>query len=139
MRHLSSRLRLRRAGRAQEISAVRALLESRGFMVSRQVESFLSEFNGRTIRFTRNGHPDSIAFNAERANGAADPEWIAYYEGRTRTRLVPIGLANHEHLTLLQASEGGFYGAFDEFLCALGSDVAEMLDNLLNQDREPLA
>jgi hypothetical protein len=39
---------------------------------------------------------------------------------------------------LMQADGGGFYGAFDDNLYGLGSDVDDMMENLLNQDRGPL-
>ena len=39
---------------------------------------------------------------------------------------------------LMQSEEGGFYGAFDDYLYALGNGVDEMIANLLNQEKEPL-
>jgi hypothetical protein len=133
---------LRRAGwlpgRSQDIDEVRSLLETRGYRIGEAVEQFLHEFTGITINFIRNGRPDSIWFDAQRASAMADPEWVAHYGERTKTSLVPIGFSNHEHLMLMQSDQGGFYGAFDDYLCALGSEVDEMIENLLNQDREPL-
>jgi hypothetical protein len=125
-------------GRSQDINDVRSLLMSRGYRIGKAVEQFLREFTGITINFIRNGRPDSIWFDAQRASALADPEWVARYGERTKTSLVPIGFSNHEHLMLMQSDQGGFYGAFDEFLCALGSEVDEMIENLLNQDQEPL-
>lgn len=125
-------------GRSQDIAEVRSLLKSRGYRIGEAVERFLREFTGITINFVRNGRPDSIWFDAQRASALADPEWVAHYEDRTKTSLVPIGFSNHEHLMLMKSDEGGFYGAFDDYLCALGSGVDEMIENLLNQDREPL-
>jgi hypothetical protein len=125
-------------GRTQDVSGVRSVLESRGYSISQPVELFLQEFTGITIRIVRNGRQDSIWFDAERASEEADSEWIAYHEGRTKTSLVPIGFSNHEHLMLMQSYEGGFYGAFDDFLCALGTGAHEMIENLVNQDVEPL-
>jgi hypothetical protein len=125
-------------GRSQDIAEVRSLLKARGYRIGEAVEQFLREFTGITINFIRHGHPDSIWFDAQRASAEADPEWVAHYEERTKTSLVPIGFSNHGHLMLMQSDEGGFYGAFDDFLCALGSEVNEMIENLLNQEREPL-
>jgi hypothetical protein len=125
-------------GRSQDIAAVRSLVESRGYRIGDAVEQFLREFTGITINFIRNGRSDSIWFDAQRASSMVDPEWVAHYEERTKTSLVPIGFSNHEHLMLMQSDESGFYGAFDDYLCALGSEVDEMIENLLNQDREPL-
>jgi hypothetical protein len=127
-----------RPGRSQDVSAARSLLESQGYNVGSRIELFLREFAGVTIDFTRNGRQDSIWFDVQRASALADPEWIAHYKDRTKTSLVPIGYANHEHLMLMQSDEGGFYGAFDEFLFTLGSEADEMIENLVNQDREPL-
>jgi hypothetical protein len=127
-----------RPGRAEDVVALRSLLASRGYGISEPVELFLREFNGITIDFVRNGRSDSIWFDAQRASALADPEWIEHYEERTKTSLVPIGCSNHEHLMLMQSDSGGFYGAFDDFLCALGSGPDEMIENLVNQDREPL-
>jgi hypothetical protein len=127
-----------RPGRSQDVSAMRQLLESRGYSFSRPVESFLREFTGITINLVRNGRPDSIWFDAQRASSLADRDWVVHYEERTKTSLVPIGYSNHEHLMLLESDDGSFYGAYDDFLCALGSEASEMIENLANQDREPL-
>jgi hypothetical protein len=127
-----------RPGRSQDVSELRSLLASRGYSTGKPLELFLREFSGITIEFVRSGRPDKIWFDAQRASALADPEWIAHYEQRTKTTLVPIGYSNHEHLMLMQSGEGGFYGAFDDFFCALGSEVDEMIENLVNQDREPL-
>jgi SUKH-3 immunity protein len=126
-------------GRSQDIAEVRSLPQSRGYRIGETVEQFLREFTGITINFIRNGRPDSIWFDAQRASALSDPEWVTHYEERTKTSLVPVGFSNHEHLMLLmQSDEGGFYAAFDDYLCALGPEVDEMIENLLNQDREPL-
>jgi hypothetical protein len=127
-----------RPGRSRSVAGVRSLLESRGYSLAEPVELFLHEFTGITIDFVRNGRPDSIWFDAERAGALADPEWVPHYQERTKTSLVPVGYSNHEHLMLMQSDNGGFYGAFDDFFCALGSDVNEMIESLVNQDREPL-
>lgn len=117
---------------------MRSLFESRGYALSEPEELFLSEFTGITIEFIRNGRRDCIWFDAQRAAELADSEWIEHYEDRTKQSLVPIGYSNHEHLMLMQSDKGGFYGAFDDFLCALGSEAEEMIENLLNQEQEPL-
>jgi hypothetical protein len=39
---------------------------------------------------------------------------------------------------LMQSNLGGFYGAFDDYLCALGPGAEEMIENLLKQDDDPL-
>lgn len=127
-----------RPGRSRDVSEVRSLLASHGYSIGKPVELFLQEFTGITINFVRNERPDSMWFDAEKASALSDPEWVAYYEERTKNSLVPIGYSNHEHLMLMQSDEGGFYGAFDDFLCALGSEAYEMIENLVNQDREPL-
>jgi len=127
-----------RPERSQDVSAVCSLLEARGYSVGGIVEMFLREFTGITINYARNGHPDSIWFDAQRASEMADPEWISYYECRTKTSLTPVGYSNHDHLMLMQSGEGSFYGAFDEFLCALGRESYEMICILVNQVREPL-
>jgi hypothetical protein len=127
-----------RPGRSQDISADRKALESRGYNIGTYTDLFLREFTRLTINFTRNGRPDSIWFDGQRASVMADPEWVAHYQERTKVPMVPVGYANHEHLMLMQSEDGGFFGGFDDFLCALGSGADEMIANLLNQDREPL-
>jgi hypothetical protein len=67
-------------------------LEARGFNVGEMVEVFLREFSGITINYTRNGYPDSIWFDAQRASEMVDPEWISYYEGRIKTTLTPVDI-----------------------------------------------
>jgi len=125
-------------GRSQETTEARSRLQSCGYSISETTEQFLREFTGITINFIRNGRPDAIWFDALRASELADPEWVEHYEGRTKTSLVPIGYSNHEYLMLMQSEEGGFYGAFDDYLYALGNGVDEMIANLLNQEKEPL-
>ena len=127
-----------RPGRSQDVSDVRSLLASRGYSIGKPVELFLQEFTGITIDFVRNGRPDSIWFDAQRASALADSEWIAEYEQRTKTSLVPVGFSYHEHLMLMQSDDGGFYGANDDLLWALGSEAKEMIENLVNQVRGPL-
>lgn len=125
-------------GRSTDVTEALSLLKSRNYDVSDAVEQFLREFTGIAIDFVRNGRSDTVWFDAERAAVLSDPEWVAHYEQRTKQSLVPIGFSNHEHLMLMRSSKGGFYGAFDEFLCALGDGVGELIENLVNQDREPL-
>jgi SUKH-3 immunity protein len=125
-------------GRRVDVFGARELLESRGYVVGERVEGFLREFERLCICYMRNACQDSVWFDAQRAGSMADPELIAYYESRTKTSLVPVGYANHEHLLIMKANEGGFYAAFDDFLCTLGIDTSEMVENLINQDREPL-
>jgi hypothetical protein len=127
-----------RPGRSKDLSDVRSLLASRGYSIGKPVELFLREFTGITIDFVRNGRPDSIWFDAERASALADSEWVAHYGQRTKTSLVPIGFSYHEHLMLMISGEGGFYGAYDDFLCALGSEAREMIERLVNHERGPL-
>jgi hypothetical protein len=78
-------------GRSQDIAEVRSLLQSRCYGVGEPVERFLREFTGITINFIRNGRPDSIWFDAQRASALTDPEWLTYYRERTKTSLVPVG------------------------------------------------
>jgi hypothetical protein len=125
-------------GRSQDIAGVRSRLQSCGYRVGETTDQFLREFTGITINFIRNGRSDSIWFDAQRASALADPEWVAHYEERTKTSLVPIGYSNHGYLMLMQSEEGGFYGAFDDYLYALGNEAGEMIESLLNQEKEPL-
>src|SRR5258708_888889 len=106
-------------GRSQDIAEVRSLLQSRGYRIGNAVEQFLREFTGITINFMRNGRPDSIWFDAQRASVLADPEWVAHYGERTKTSSVPIEFSNHEHLRLMQSDDHGFYYAFAYYLAAL--------------------
>jgi hypothetical protein len=122
-------------GRSQDIAAARSLAKARGQIISEVTDQFLREFTGITISFVRHGRRDSIWFDAQRANELADPEWIAHYEKRTKKALIPVGFSNHEHLMLMQSDQGDFYGAFDDNLCSLGSDIDEMIENLLNQEQ----
>jgi hypothetical protein len=126
-------------GRSRDFSLVHGILESRGYKVSGQVELFLREFTGIVIQFIRNGRPDSIWFDAERASHSADPEWVEEYERRVGASLVPVGYSNHEHMLLLQSVDGAFYGAFDDYLYLVGSDVREAIVNLVNQQLGPVA
>jgi SUKH-3 immunity protein len=127
-----------RPWRSIDVSAVQLQLEARGYGIPKVLKLFIREFDGITVNFVRNGRADSIWFDAQRAISLADPEWVSHYEERTKTSLVPIGYSNHDHLMLMQSDRGGFYGAFDDFLCALGSGPVEMIANLVNQDQEPL-
>jgi hypothetical protein len=125
-------------GRSQEVSDISALLDQKGYIVNKKIESFLREFTGISIDFIRHGRSDSVWFDAVRASAMADQEWVAHYGERVKASLTPIGYSNHEHLLLMESEEGGFYGAFDDFLYAVGSDAGEMIENLVNQDQEPL-
>jgi hypothetical protein len=127
-----------RPGRSQDVSEIKIILDRTGYEINDDIELFLREFNRLSIVFIRNGRSDSIWFDAIRASTMADPEWVSHYGERVKGKLTPIGYSNHEHLMLMESDTGEFYGAFDDFLCGLGSEAGEMIENLVNQDQEPL-
>jgi SUKH-3 immunity protein len=126
-------------GRSLETASVRSFLESEGYHVSDQAEQFLREFTGVSIDFTRNRRTDTIWFDGKRAGSLADLDWVTYYEEQVKTSLTPIGYSNHEHLLLMAAADGSFYGGYDDFLWPLGEPATEMIEKLLNQAVEPPA
>ena len=125
-------------GRSVDVSSPRAMLEERGYAVGPLTEAFLREFDGLTVDYVRNGHADSVWFDAGRASVEADAEWVAEYGRRLGESLVPIGFSNHDHLLVMIAGSGSFYGGFDNFLCQLGPSAPAMIDNIVSQESRPL-
>lgn len=103
------------------------------------MEAFLREFDGVTISYMRNGRPDTILPDANRAAANADEDWVASYSESVGFVLAPIGFSNYNHITLMTSSDLSFYGGFDDYLFALGSGVGEMLDSLIGQENQPLS
>jgi hypothetical protein len=121
-------------GRRQDITAIRELLETRGYDIPATTEDFFQEYDGLVIRFERHNREDSINFSVERVCAIADPEWITYYGSQLGTPLTPVGFANFEHLVIMQSSDGSFYVGYDEFFARVGATPLEMIRNIVSQN-----
>jgi hypothetical protein len=108
-------------------------LASEGYLVWPTLVQFLESFSGLTIAFEKNGRRDSIWFSAEKAVALSDATWVDEYSNDISTSLAPVGCAYHDHLLILCAANGKFYGSYDDYLARLGSSPLEMVANLLEQ------
>jgi hypothetical protein len=100
--------------------------------------AFLQEFTGLTLSFVRNGREDQVWFEAARACQWIKRDWIKQYETMVGGTLSPIGYGYHDHMVLLAAEDGRFFGAYDDYVGFLGDSPCEMIANLVTQRIEQL-
>ncbi len=125
--------------RSVDIEADRRALIQNGIEVWPELEAFLREFSGLTLRYERNGRPDSTWFGSARAlREAAHPAWALRYGEGLGVRFAPIGCSNLEYLTLHLADDGRFFGGLDPSLSYLGSSPLEMLNGLIHGINTPV-
>jgi hypothetical protein len=125
--------------------AVRQRLVASGWTPGRRVDAdndvvslFLQEFTGLTLSFVRNGREDQVWFEAARACQWIKRDWIKQYETMVGGTLSPIGYGYHDHMVLLAAEDGRFFGAYDDYVGFLGDSPCEMIANLVTQRIEQL-
>jgi hypothetical protein len=135
-----------------EYEAARKALEAAGWFPERRVEvmssedalrgaglrvwpglmDFLGEFQGLRVAFTREGTIDSAWFDPTAAASPTLVPTIADYEERIGVGVAPIGYAYRDHLLLLLADDGRFFGGYDDHLTELGSSALEAIDALIS-------
>lgn len=75
---------------------------------------------------------DSIHFDPSLAIENIYRERVEAYEKRIDEDLVVIGEAYNGRLTLLLSRSGRFFGASDDYLCWIGDDTAEAMNNIFD-------
>jgi hypothetical protein len=119
---------------AGDIGALRA----DGYPVWESLARFFAQFSGITVRYTRNGRADAVWFGGGRAVAWADAGWVEDYAARVGQRLAPVGYAHHDHLLVMAAEDGKFFGGYDDVLVLLGSSPPELVGNLAAGQSEPV-
>lgn len=109
-----------------------AALEEQNFSVGSATSELISNIAALTIRFSRAGRSDKIRIDPSVAVRAVAKAWVDDYSDRVGTALLPMGLSNHEHLLLLVAEDGRWFGGFDDEFGFLGPSVRVMVDTLAN-------
>ena len=117
-------------GRSVDITKDMTAFAREGVPQFKAVVDFLREHSGLVINFDRIG-PDKIWFSGQSAAELMAPAWIESYSQRIGFRLAPVGAAYGEHLTLLIAEDGSWYGGFDDEFGSLGNSFLDALENLL--------
>lgn len=113
-------------------------LSEAGYSPWPELIAFLREFTGLRLSFIRGGVEDSAWFSASRACASLPSAWVRDWEARAGSRLVPVGNAYRDHLTLLAAADGRFFGTYDEFMTFLGNSPYTMIDSLIHQKMEQI-
>jgi hypothetical protein len=123
-------------GRRVDITDDLVALEREGYAQFPAATNFLREYSGLTVKFYRNGFDrndgaDEVWFSVSRACELLDPAWTEEYSRRARVQLVPLGATYREHLALLIGVDGNWYGGFDDEFGLVGSDVLDLMENLI--------
>lgn len=106
-------------------------LQTAGYSVWPDLRPFIEQFGDLTVHITRNGRPDAFWFDPSRAIRLSFRSWVEEYEGRVGSPLVPVGYAHHDHLLVLVAADGRWFGGYDDVFGLLGQDAADALDALV--------
>jgi len=111
------------------------VLASDGYPDFFAARSFLENFGGlRGVvpAFKAAGKFDSIHFDPALAIENVYRERVEEYEKRIHEDLVVVGEAYNAHLTLLLSRSGRFFGASDDYLCWIGDNAAEAMNNIFD-------
>jgi hypothetical protein len=118
--------------RREDAVDVIATVASHGYDVGPKLALLIANVVGVTLQFMRSAHTDYIVFDPRRATELSFRAWVDDYSERAGTPLVPLGFSNHEHLLLLAADDGRWFGGFDDEFGQLGRSVPELVDTIIN-------
>ena len=127
------------AERDVDVAPHESALRSAGYAVWPSLLNLIREFAGLTVRFERNGRPDTAWFDPARAVRWADAQSVKAYEDRIHRRLAPVGYGYHDHMLLLASEAGQIFGTFDDFLADLGNSPVQAVENLIAGNVRPLS
>jgi hypothetical protein len=99
------------------------------------LEAFLANFDGVRVTWMRNGRLDALWFDAARATAQIDRVRVRMAEDAIRCRLAPVGAVFSEHMTVLAADDGRFFGDYDD-VWLLGHDLGSFFDGVLKDQTE---
>jgi len=109
-------------------------LSTEGYPVLENVVEALQNFNGLVIYFNnkRNGLRDDINFDFSHAIHLEVPERVfKNYVPRIGKKLILIGSAYRDHFVLLMAEDNSIYGGYDNYLCKIGSNPINAIENII--------
>lgn len=109
-----------------------AALTTAGYAPGSHVRSVISNLVGLKVNFTSYGRSDSIRLDPGWAIELCFKSWVDEYSSRAQTPLIPMGYANSEHLLLLVAEDGRWFGGYDDEFGYLGNSVLSMVDIVAN-------
>lgn len=117
-----------------DIDACIADLETKGYLVSGPLLSFLNDVAGIScyIPSKEENKRDRELFNFNPTRGSAGiyKDRILIYEKIALCPLVPIGECDNKHIVLMYG-DGAIYGGFDDFLCQYGNNLESSMDMLI--------
>jgi hypothetical protein len=119
-------------GRRIQTDSAESALINEGYPIWTSLLEFISSYDGLALQFTRGEHQSNAWFGFDRVIATTSKEWIEEYQMRTGLSLTPIGRAYGDHLVLLSAADGSFFGGYDNELFLLGKNVDDMLDTLVS-------
>jgi hypothetical protein len=111
-------------GRKVDVRLVLQELSDAGFSIEPVIMEFLQEFSGLRVCYP-SAFPDVddiLVIDASAALATLDRLDVRWYERGISEKLVPVGLAFYEHMTVLLGASGKLYCVFDDTVLCLGSD-----------------
>lgn len=79
------------------------------------------------------GDVDTAWFDATKAVLDRDKGRVDTYSTRIAARMVPVGCALSDHLLVLLAEDGRFFGGYDDFLTELASDPIDLVESFIDE------
>jgi hypothetical protein len=116
--------------RRVDITPARTALVADGHDPWPALETFLARFDGVRVTWIRNGRIDALWFDAARATAEIGAVNIRMAEDAIGCRLAPVGRVFSDHMTVLAAEDGRFFGDYDD-VWLLGADLDSFFDGVL--------
>ncbi len=127
--------------RSIDTSEYEQAIVAAGLPLHTVVIDFLRQFGRLRVEFpvlvpadpkwnANRGGKDWFVIDPIKAIEGISLEWFEYYSECAGKLLCPIGMAHHDHATLLMAEDGSVYGGYDEEFWEEGKTGVEALENI---------
>jgi len=125
-------------GRRKRVRAWHAArrLERAGFVVWPELRDLLANLEGLTVRWENHSHTDQLRFKACVAVKAAKFEIACDPGPAIGSRWAPIGMIFQDHMQVLVAEDGRFFGTWFPDLWLLGETFDAFIDDVLRDQSE---
>lgn len=122
-------------GRKIDLKPIQTALTLEGFFWNFAVEEFLQEFGNLHISFVdKDLSVEQFHFDPLDALKGVHKSWILdEYSSIVQKKMCVIGQSHRGYLVLSMAEDGSVYGGYDDFLCLIGQNGKDSIQNIINQ------